>query len=202
MTLHLPEKHSFSGLLGKKTLITGTVRTGKTKLTVDLLEEAVGLGYSALVTVIDMAPESVTVGGKSIGGRLSEFTEACQEVRFLTPHRVETPRLTAKSAEELLNLVRLNAGSIKPLLEEYIEEPSPILFVNDISIYLQSGSTEPVLEAMVLAETFIANGYYGEYFREDLETGVSGIEREMMDQLASHMDTVIRLSAEANEQSS
>ncbi|MFB0543264.1 MAG: hypothetical protein ACETVR_00635 [Candidatus Bathyarchaeia archaeon] len=202
MTLHLPEKHSFSGLLGKKTLITGTVRTGKTKLTVDLLEEAVGLGYSALVTVIDMAPESVTVGGKSIGGRLSEFTEACQEVRYLTPHRVETPRLTAKSAEELLNLVRLNAGSIKPLLEEYIEEPSPILFVNDISIYLQSGSTEPVLEAMVLAETFIANGYYGEYFREDLETGVSGIEREMMDQLASHMDTVIRLSAEANEQSS
>lgn len=177
----------------------GTVRTGKTKLTVDLLEEAVGLGYSGLVTVVDMAPESVTVCGKSLGGRLSELTEACRGVRYLTPQRVETPRLKAKSAEELLNMVRYNAESIKPLLEEYIAEPSPILFVNDISMYLQSGSVDPVLEAVGRAETFIANGYYGEYFSEDLRTGVSRMERDLMDQLASHMDVVVWLSAEAHE---
>ena len=34
----LLRKHSFSELTGKKTIIMGNVRTGKTKLTVELLE--------------------------------------------------------------------------------------------------------------------------------------------------------------------
>jgi hypothetical protein len=174
----------------------GTVRTGKTKLTVDLLEEAVEFGGSEAVTVVDMAPETEIVGGKSVGGRLSEFTEANEKVRYLAPRRVETPRLKASSAEELLSMVRLNAERISPLLEAYLTSPTPVLFVNDVSIYLQSGSADLVIRSVKRAETFVANGYYGEYFSEDLGTGVSTVERELMDLLASHMDIVIRLSPE------
>ena len=173
----------------------GTVRTGKTKLTVELLEEAVELGYSKDITVVDMAPETEVVEGRSIGGRLSELTEASKKVRYLAPNKVETPRLKATSADHLLSMVQMNADRIKPLLEAYLATPSPVLFVNDISIYLQSGSLEIILEAARQAETFIANGYYGEFFSFDYGTGVSKIERDLMDKLASHMDEVIRLTS-------
>ncbi|MCW3979343.1 MAG: hypothetical protein NWF12_06295 [Candidatus Bathyarchaeota archaeon] len=162
----------------------------------DLLEEAVELGYSKDITVVDMAPETEEIEGKSIGGRLSELTEASEKVRYLTPNKVEMPRLKATSAEHLLSMVQINAERIKPLLETYLVTPSPILFVNDISIYLQSGSLEIVLEAARQAETFIANGYYGEFFSNDHGTGVSKIERDLMDRLASHMDEVIRLTSQ------
>lgn len=178
----------------KKTLIMGDVRTGKTKLTAELLEEAVNLGFSRMITVIDIAPETEVVEGRRIGGRLSEITTAHKEVRYLAPPRVETPRLKATSAEELLSLVQLNAERIRPLLEEYMTTPTPILFINDISIYLQSGQIDPVLRAAGQAETLVANGYYGEYFSQNHGTGVSKRERDLMDLLASQMDIIIKLS--------
>ncbi|MFQ6076564.1 MAG: hypothetical protein ACE5Z5_10590 [Candidatus Bathyarchaeia archaeon] len=189
----LPKRYSFTDLLDKKVLITGDVGAGKTKLTVELLEEAVRTGCSGDITVIDMAPAATMVRGRKIGGRLSELTEAAKEVRYLAPRRVETPRLRAESAEELLYLVRLNEERIRPIAEEYLSAPSPILFINDISIYFQSGSADPILAAAEAAETFIANGYYGRYFAFDLGTGVSKVEKELMDLLASHMDVLIRL---------
>jgi hypothetical protein len=140
-----------------------------------------------------MAPETEVVEGKSIGGRLSELTEAYKKVRYLVPDRVETPRLSAASADHLMSMVRMNSERIKPLLKAYLATPSPVLFVNDVSIYMQSGSLEIVLEAAKRAETFVANGYYGEFFSHDHGTGVSKIERDLMDQLASHMDEVINL---------
>jgi len=184
--------------LGKKALIIGDVRTGKTKLTRELLEEAVKLGFSRMITVIDMAPETEVVEGGSIGGRLSVSTRAYKEVRYLSPPMVETPRLKASSAEELLSIVQLNAERIRPLLEECLASPSPILFVNDVSIYLQSGQVDLILRAAELAETFIANGYYGEYLSEDRGTGVSKRERDLMELLASQMDIVIRLPRAEN----
>jgi hypothetical protein len=173
----------------------GNVRTGKTKLTVELLEEAVGLGISKDITVIDMAPRTKMVRGLSIGGRLSELTVALRDVRYLTPPEVVTPRLEAASAKELLSMVRLNAERIRPLIEDYVERPTPVLFINDVSIYLQSGSAEPVLAVAALAGTFIANGYYGEFFSKDHGTGVSRRERTLMELLASQMDVVVRLDS-------
>ncbi len=192
---HLPMKHSFSELAGKKTLIMGNVRTGKTKLTVELLEEAVGLGISKDITIIDMAPRTKMVKGLSIGGRLSEFTATLKDVRYLVPTEVMTPRLEAHSAKELLSMVKLNVERIRPLIENYVERPTPVLFINDVSIYLQSGSAELVLAVAAMAGTFIANGYYGEFFSKDHGTGVSRRERALMELLASRMDVVIRLDS-------
>jgi hypothetical protein len=166
---------------------------GKTKLTAELLEEAVEQSHSGEITVIDMAPEAEVFEGRGIGGRLPELTDACKHVRYLSPPKVETPRLRAKTPGELLHMARLNEGRIKTLLDEYLEEPSPILFINDVSIYLQSGSIDPVLLAANRAGTFIANGYYGERLSVDLDTGVSERERALMDALASDMDLVISL---------
>jgi GTPase SAR1 family protein len=189
----LPVEYSFQNLLGKKVLITGDVGAGKTKLTLELLGEAVEMGFRDGITVIDMAPATTVVGESKVGGRLSELTEAVREVRYLAPQRVETPRLKADSADELLYLVGLNEERIRRLIEEFISDPSPILFINDVSIYFQSGSGDPIFAASEAAETLIANGYYGEYFAFDHGTGVSKLEKELMDRLAHHMDVLIRI---------
>ncbi|KYH39418.1 MAG: hypothetical protein AYL28_000160 [Candidatus Bathyarchaeota archaeon B23] len=183
---------SFRDLLGRRTLILGDVGSGKTELTRRLLMEALELGYSGEVTVIDMAPEREVIGGISIGGLLLDAVGR-RGIRYLAPSRVEKPRLKASSAEELRRLVRLNAERIRPLLEEYLSSSTPILFINDVSIYLQSGSLHPLLDVVERAETFIANGYYGEYLAEDRGTGISEVERRLMELLSSHMDVVVAL---------
>jgi hypothetical protein len=184
---------SFRGLLGKRTLIYGDVGTGKTRLTVRLLEEALKLDFTREITVIDMAPKSITARGIRVGGRLSEATDATRRLRYLAPRRVETPRLAARNGEELLDLVEKNRRRIGRLLKNYVEKPTPILFVNDVSIYLQSGDFETLAKAIEEALTFVANGYYGKVLSNDYSTGISALERELMDKLAAMMDLRIRL---------
>jgi hypothetical protein len=184
----LAVKYAFKDIVGKKVLITGDVGVGKTKLTIALLEEAIALGLSAKITIIDMAPT-----GRKIGGKLVEFSEKLRAIRYLTPQLVETPRLSAKSTRELLHLVNLNEKRIRPLLKEFVETPTSILFVNDISIYLQSGSDEPILSVMRSSETFIANGYFGSTLHSDFETDISTTERRLMKKLADTVDFAINL---------
>lgn len=185
--------YTFRDLVGQKVLITGDVGAGKTKLTIALLDEAVAAGWGAQITVIDMAPATVFIHGRKIGGKLIELSDQVKQVRYLTPPRVETPRLSAKSTEELLRLVAVNEARIRPLLTAFVETPTPVLFVNDISIYLQSGDETPILAAMEAAETFIANGYYGTTLTSDFATEVSTTERRLMQQLMDAVDRVIAL---------
>ena len=186
-------KYAFKDVVGKKMLITGDVGVGKTKLTVALLEEAIALGLSAKITIIDMAPATVYIEGRKIGGKLVEFFEKLRAIRYLTPQRVETPRLSAKSTRELLHLIDLNEKRIRPLLKKFVETPTSILFVNDISIYLQSGFDEPILSVMRSSDTFVANGYYGSTLQSDFETDVSSTERRLMKKLADTVDFAINL---------
>jgi len=191
-----PPSKSFADLLGKRTLILGDIRSGKTRLTASLLREAMALGFTTEITIIDMAPKSTLVKGLRIGGRLFEPSKRPEGVRYLAPGRVETPRLTAKSGEELLKLVEENRKRIHPLLKNYISKPTPILFTNDLSLCLQSGDIKTLHDTMQAAGTFIGNGYYGNTLADDFSTGISARERELMDQLAVTMDIQIRLTAE------
>lgn len=192
----MPKRHSFTEFLGKKILIIGDVGAGKTKLTLKLISEAVEADYTKDATIIDMAPATKLVKGRKIGGRLSEMMEIPEQLRYLAPEKVETPRLSAEDAEHLLHLIKLNHDAILPILLDFVRKPSPMLFINDISIFFQSGSSKAVLSTIEASETFIANGYYGKYFAFDHDTGVSKTERDLMDLLASKMDKVIDLSGE------
>ena len=171
----------------------GDVGKGKTQYTMKLLKEAIELGFSSEITVVDMAPERKVVKGKFVGGRLFDKRDNRCSIKYLAPFRVETPRLTATTGEVLLSLIRINANRIKPLIEEYISAPTPHLFINDISMFLQSGSIDLIINAIDQAETFIANGYYGRYFLQDYGTGISSREQELMELLAFYMNILIKL---------
>lgn len=178
---------SYRELKGKRTLITGDIGSGKTVLTRRLLREAIEQGEK--VTVVDFAPDARNMDGVKVGGYLVE-NEKC---RVLKSGSIATPRLSAKDAEELVRLAEYNAGITQGLLSEFIEDPTPVLVINDTSIHLQCGEIEPIFEAIEKAETAILNGYLGEYLSKDHGTGVSSRERALMWELSRSMDREIKL---------
>lgn len=181
----------FNDILGKKVLIVGDSRKGKTASTERFFREAVGMGYNQCVTVIDMAPNTVSLNGLSAGGKMS-ISKECG-IRYLNAEDIRTPRLSAKNGKELLKLADYNRKLIEDMLEEFVSHPTSILFVNDVSIYLQRGSLARLLSAFEKASTVVANGYLGSRLEEDLGTGISDRERRFMKDLAARMDICINL---------
>ena len=181
---------SHGKLWGQKLLITGEVRTGKTRMTRNILEITVAVKPGE-ITVIDMAPRAVTVNGIAVGGTLMREGEF--DVRLLRSEPIMTPRLSARTGAELFELAEINLHAIQGLLDAFRADPSRILFVNDVSIYLQQGALSCLWSVFVLAETVVANGYMGDCLHEDLGTGISSRERRRMEALALMMDRVIRL---------
>jgi GTPase SAR1 family protein len=181
---------SMRDLVGRRTLIVGDVGAGKTRLTRRLLEEALELGLEG-VTVIEMAPRAVDIDGVPVGGALVN-TDA-RGIRYLQTDVIKTPRLSARTPEELLQLADHNREKVERLLEAFDTEPSSILFINDVSIYLQRGSFDRLWETLLKADTVVANGYVGERLKADLGTGLSRDERQRMDELASRVAEVIRI---------
>ena len=173
---------SYNEIKGRRLLITGDLNTGKTMMTKALLEEAIEEDPGE-VTVIDMAPSSVTVRGLSVGGTLAEPGE--YDVRYIRSEEIRTPRLSAKTGEELLDLADHNRNEIEGLLDEFCANPSRIARARE--------NLGRLWDAFQRAEAVVANGYLGERLGEDLGTGVSARERRLMEELASKMEVVIRL---------
>ena len=181
----------FNELLGKKVLIIGEVGSGKTEFTRSLLLEAFEAGYGPQITVIDMAPERTSLNGLTVGGKLLKPGES--EVRYLSCGDIKTPRLSARSPKELLELAEHNKILLQSLLEKFIKSPTRVLFINDVSLYLHRGRIDLLWSAIEKAETAIINGYYGRKLQEDLGTGLSQRERRLMSLIADKVEVLIQL---------
>ncbi len=185
---------SISFFLGKKTLITGEVGTGKTKLTADLTKKLVELGLSRKITVIDIAPDTFEKDGVKVGGKLRQYLKEITNVRTLIPKKVYAPRLTAKNKKELIKMVEKNKELIKPVLNKFLLKPTEILIINDLSIYLQTGDFETVEKIVFEPKTFIANAYLGEYLNKDFSSGISRLERKLVNKLMEKVDIHLSLN--------
>lgn len=189
---HVSEYH-FSSLIHRRTMILGDVSTGKTKLTARLLMEALRSENPESITVIDMAPEKRLYKGRSIGGKITDTVTLPAEVRLIQPRKINAPRYSARDRDDLFRQVEENRASIEEALELCLAEQTPILFINDLSLYFQSGRFEKALKAMVQAETFVANAYHGEILQDDLGTGISMTERRVVETFAGRADILIHL---------
>ncbi len=173
---------SMKDCLGRKTIILGDVNSGKTDLTRSLVEECLRAGHRN-ITIIDMAPERKN----NVGGKLD--LPGDWHVHVLTTE-ITAPRLTGTSDDEIEALAAGNAGRIEELFQAFLADPGSILFINDLSLYLQGGSPERLDEVLKAVPTVIINGYYGQGLGD---SPFSQRERERMDQLAAACDRVIRL---------
>ncbi|MBL7211499.1 MAG: hypothetical protein ISS61_03850 [Desulfobacteraceae bacterium] len=170
--------------INKKTIIVGEINTGKTACLNRILEKLLAQGETD-VSIIDMAPETIgDIGGKMSLGKLTF-------IRYLTA-KIVAPRLTGGSQEEVEALAKKNALSIDHILQQYLASPSKILFINDVSIYLQAGDLDSLLSLLKSTSTVVMNGYFG----YGLGGGKLGErERRKMKALQEKCDRVINLKA-------
>lgn len=164
-----------------KMLIVGEIGAGKTRLTKMLVETLASLGLSKEITVIDMAPAYKGVG----------LPLEVSGVRVLRPEKLYAPRLMGRSCDEVWRYARLNETLTRPLLEKYLRDPTPILVINDLTIYLHAGDPSLLYRAVDTATLFIGNAYYGTRLRD--ECGLWEREKRLVEDLMARVDMVCRL---------
>lgn len=150
--------------LDKKTLIVGDVNSGKTTLCREILEDFCRQGLGGRIIVIDLAPEIPEDvvrerGLMGIGGRLPP--PAGSGVAYLHVP-VIAPRLTSATEMEALNKAQRNREMIEGFFRQAEALGRDILFVNDVSLYLQAGDPERLAGFLDRAATAVVNGYFGE----------------------------------------
>ena len=162
----MPEIH-LEDYLSRKTLILGDVNTGKTTLTKKVLEALCRRNLGGRIAIVDMAPEipeklAREKGLPGVGGKLTP--PEGHDILYLGGH-FEPPRLSSKTEEEAMGKARQNRRMSEGLFRKFDGQSRDILFVNDVSIYLQAGTTENLTRWLDQAATVVANGYWGERLR-------------------------------------
>jgi len=169
-------------LLGRTTLIIGDVNSGKTRYTFRIIQSFIASGIVD-IAVLDLAPKKV----RKIGGKMPRITHP--GVLYKTTD-VTAPRLTGTGPEEIRTLAEKNAAVIERLFEECLQTPRQHLFINDVTLYLQSGDMQRLEHVLASASTRIINAYYGKTFGESTLTRR---ERNRVDYLKRHSDVLIEL---------
>ena len=174
--------------LRRKTLLIGDVGSGKTIFLVEFLKFLIENSYSDDVTIIDIAPSRI----HGVGGSIREYTEHVLMVRYLRLERVWAPRLMGKTKEEVLKYAEENRSSIEPLIDTYLSNPTRILLVNDLTIYLHAGDVNRIMDLINMAETFMATAYEGEKLKDDKNSGITERERKLLNILKEKVDIIKR----------
>ena len=179
----------FQRFIGRKTIIVGEIGSGKTLLLSRFLDQLVRSGLKDRVTVIEMAPN---MGG--VGGTVENYTRNVTYVKYLRPWRIIPPRTMGRNRDEVIRYARLNMLALKPLIEEYLRNPTEILLINDLTIYLHAGEVEDIIQLINISKTFTATAYEGEKLADDKGSGITDRERRSLDRLKGLVDEVLRLS--------
>jgi len=186
------KKLRVSDLHEKRTLILGEAGAGKTEFTTRLFRAFAEEYREESAVLIDMAPPAMQRKGRKIGGHL-DARQLPKNVYLLRPSTIAAPRLQGRTTAEVRSLAEANREAIEPLFERWLQNSVPILLLNDLTMYLHAGNAERMLEVIGCARTFIGNAYYGDFLRDDRDSGVSAKERHAVEILMRSMDYVIRL---------
>ncbi len=177
-----PAAPSPEELTGSWTLIAGEVNSGKTRLLRQIIAAFAAQGAGPLA-LVDMAPETT----RGVGGKLSPPPGV--ELALYAPP-VAAPRLTGRTPEQVRALARQNAARLEEVFAAYLAAPAAVLFINDVSLYLQAGDPARLYAVLEATPTVVINGYMG----DSLGGGELGrVEQERMRQLAARCARVIRL---------
>ena len=115
------------------------------------------------------------------------------KIIYIKPEKIYAPRLQAKTKEETIRYAEHNLRESRKLLNQYKQNPKPILAINDITIHTHMGEAEEIIETMEKAETFIATAYKGKTLQENHGTGITKREEEQLNKLIKHIDKIIQL---------
>jgi len=151
--------------LGKRILVIGDVNTGKTTLCQRWLSELCQQGFGTRIVLLDLAPTisrelALKRGIVGAGGELRAPAQSeVLDLRAL----LEPPRLSSSTESEALEKAARNAQLIDTLIGR-LDPQRDILFINDVTLFLQARSAASLIEAAGFNKrtTLVVNGYRGE----------------------------------------
>ena len=186
-----------AGCLGKKILVIGDVNTGKTTLCQRWLSELCRQGLGTRIALIDMAPTisrelALKRGIVGAGGELRAPAES--GVLDLRAH-LEPPRLSSSTESEALEKAAHNAQLIETLISR-LEPQRDILFINDVTLFLQARSAASLIEAAGFDKrtTLVVNGYRGERLGGGALTRHETAEMSELEKAFAERGEVVRLT--------
>jgi len=158
------EELDFKNYVGHRTLLYGETNTGKTYCTskfVQYLLEIKKINPKD-ISILDFAPKLAYFNNLKIGGRIQDYYKnsvKCNNINF--KGEIIPPRLNAKNKNEMYRNICHNFNKICEIIEIYNSSPTPVLIINDISLFLHLGSNQYLINTINKSDTFFGNAYYG-----------------------------------------
>jgi hypothetical protein len=179
-----------SVLVGKKTLIYGEANTGKTFYTakfVQYLLENKEFDYNE-ISILDFAPKLTYFKNLKIGGRIQDYYEDCLKCNIINfVGDIIPPRLKAKNKSEMYSNICNNFKKIHETIEKYNNNPTSVLIINDISLFLHLGSNKYLINTINKSNTFFGNTYYGSSISSKFSKLLSVTERKKVEFLIKNI---------------
>ena len=169
--------------MNRRTIIVGDVNSGKTSQTLNILKLFLKAGHAKKIAILDLAPGNI----QGIGGKMEPPLD--EPLLYLTTS-ILAPRLTGKDKYHTLKLAEKNATAIEKLFAKFYRQKREILFVNDVTLYLQAGDFERCIKILDTTSTHIINAYYGHTFSD---SELTRREKNLTEELMKLCDQIIEL---------
>ncbi len=176
-------------LIGHQTILYGESNTGKTHNAAIFLQFLLNSNIDPkTISVLDFAPKCQIYNKRKIGGKIIDYFIPPDTLGLFLDVETTPPRLTGKNKREIKNYALQNQDLTKKALKRYLIRPTPILIVNDISIYLQKGSIRFFIKVLKSAITFYGNSYYGKSISNKYSKRFSKIESNKILRLIENIE--------------
>lgn len=189
--MKISKNSDLSVLFGKKTLIYGETNTGKTFYTakfVQFLLEIKKIEPNE-ISILDFAPKLAYFNNLKIGGRIHDYFEnsvKCNNINF--EGEIIPPRLKARNKNEIYANICNNFKKIYEIIEKYNNNPTSVLIINDISLFLHLGSNKYLIIAINKSDTFFGNSYYGSSISSKFSKLLSIMEKKKVEFLIKNIE--------------
>jgi hypothetical protein len=185
------KKLDFIKALEHHTLLYGETNTKKTLITAEFVKFLIEMSNiePIMITILDFAPQFKAFKKFKIGGRIKDFYGKSIECNYIPlKGDIIPPRLNANSKKDLYEKICQNYKLTSEILQNYSQNPTPFLIINDISIYLHLGSKHNLLEIIQKSSTFFGNSYYGDSIKSKIPSLISIIERKRVEFLINNIE--------------
>ena len=185
------EELDFRNYVGRRTLLYGEVNTGKTYCTAKFVQYLLEIKNIKPkdISILDFAPKLAYYSNLKIGGRIQDYYEKsvkCNNIEFIGV--IIPPRLNAKNENELYSNICHNFNKIYEIIEIYNGNPTPVLIINDISLFLHLGSNKYLINTINKSDTFFGNSYYGSSISSKFSKLISIREKRKVEFLIKNVE--------------
>jgi hypothetical protein len=185
------EELDFKNYVGRRTLLYGETNTGKTYYTAKFVQYLLEIKKVTPkdISILDFAPKLAYFNNLKIGGRIQDYYEnsiQCKNINF--KGEIIPPRLNAKNKNEMYRNICHNFNKIYEIIEIYNSNPTPVLIINDISLFLHLGSNKYLINTINKSGTFFGNSYYGSSISSKFSKLISIKEKRKVESLIKNVE--------------